>query len=118
MAFGVVSVYSGIPVFPFDCRVANLTESSLSVLCSLDMERSRNSSWSTSHLLPAEWQDEPRIFVHAATYYMCEVWDASSSHLLANATTAAAPTFLRPGESFASQILYPIPDTLCVTHHA
>lgn len=75
--------------------MANLTESSLSVHCSLDVEQSRNSS--PSHLLPVDWQKEQRVVVHVSTHYLCEVWDASSSHLLANATTAASPTFLRPG---------------------
>lgn len=61
------------------------------------MEKSRNSSWNANHLLPIAWQDEPRIFVHTATYYVCEVYDAASAHLLANATTATAPSFLRQG---------------------
>lgn len=77
------------------------------------MEKSRNSSWNTNHMLPIGWQDQPRIFVHTATYYSCEVYDAASSHLLANATTATAPSFLRQGNlalrfrcSLTCQLIY------------
>ena len=52
-----------------------------------------------NHLLPIGWQDQPLIFVHTATHYICEVYDAASSDLLANATTTTAPSFLRQGNS-------------------
>ena len=93
--FCVSCVGSGAPNFPYNCQVSNMSDSSLAVTCLLDMEKSRNSSWNMDHLLPRGWQDMPRIFVHAATHYFCEVYHSASSQLLANASTDIASSFLR-----------------------
>ena len=85
-----VCAFAGPPNFPFNCRVVNVSDDYLTVFCTFSAEKSRNSSWNSNHLFLAKWQDETRILVHPATHYSCEAYDATSAHLLANETTAAA----------------------------
>jgi hypothetical protein len=86
----VVFAFAGPPNFPFNCRVVNVSDDYLTVFCSFSAEKSRNSSWTSSHLFLAKWQDQSRILVHPLTHYHCEAFDAISGRMLANETTDAA----------------------------
>ena len=87
----------------------NQSDSSLAVVCSLDMEKSSNSSSNTNHLLPIAWHELPRIVIHSATHFVCEVFDRDS-RLLANATTGGS--FSRHGN------LPPVSPDVLLTLHA
>ncbi|RWS13262.1 uncharacterized protein B4U79_07967 [Dinothrombium tinctorium] len=79
-------IAGGPPQFPFNCQVVNQSDNALVILCLYNVH-SNKSSDRVKH-------QPSTLYVYPQTFYICEVYDQTSSYLVANVSTTLVLPYL------------------------